>query len=260
MPWQLPRLCVVAYWSLITHVVYLAHVAATEHYSDQSKCVFKYFNVRYDFTSVHPLLLEWVHTFETAFVIGLAAHACGGRAAAVGCAAAAAFGLLGCCRVACKDAATRLFGRRARAGALIAAGLTLAPPALDAAVARAALLTAHAHAIVAPSNAAARLLAVDGAERGAAVLLALHAAALALGDAALRRPGAGFALLSAAFVGVAREVALACDRRWPRARAPTLRGAGATHALADLFPPTPLDAALPRRGDGGDEQEEAGLV
>ena len=78
MPWQLPPLCVVAYWSLITHVVYLAHVAATEHYSDQSKCVFKYFNVRYDFTSVHPLLLEWVHTFETAFVMGLAAHACGG--------------------------------------------------------------------------------------------------------------------------------------------------------------------------------------
>ena len=82
MPWQPPPLCVVAYWSLITHVVYLAHVAATEHYSDQSKCVFKYFNVRYDFTSVHPLLLEWIHTFETAFVIGLAAHACGGRAAA----------------------------------------------------------------------------------------------------------------------------------------------------------------------------------
>ena len=78
MPWHPPVLCVVAYWSLITHVVYLAHVAATEHYSDQSKCVFKYFNVRYDFTSVHPLLLEWVHTFETAFVMGLAAHACGG--------------------------------------------------------------------------------------------------------------------------------------------------------------------------------------
>ena len=246
---ELPSLCVVAYWGLLTHVAYLVHVAATEWYSDTSRCVLSYFHVRYDFTSIHPLLLEWVHTWETACVLALGAYGCGRRVeAAAACGVVAAAGFCGCCRVACRDAPSAVFGRGARVATACAAALAVVPPLLAPEAARAALLAAHAHAAVVPSATVARLVYVDGAGRGALALLALHAAALALGDAALRRPDpTKWACASAAVVVCAREAALACDRRWPRTRAAVIRGIAATHALADLYPPTPFEALLPQR-------------
>ena len=87
----------------------------------------------------------------------------------------------------------------------------LAPPLLDRRVAPLALLTAHAHAIVAPSATLPRVLALGAAGRaGALWLLTTHGVALGLGHLALVKSYhvALPAILASSFlVAVAREVA-----------------------------------------------------
>lgn len=251
----LPPLCVASTWAVALHLAYLLHVAACEWYGDRVKNVLAYFAIRHDFTAVHSLLLEWVHTGEMAAMLALAAFGCERRESPVAalCMLVAAVAFLGCCRVVCSNRPSRVFGRRGRAATLCAMALCLAPPLLGARVAWVALLTVHAHAVVVPSATLPRALALPGARGGGLLwLLAAHGSALGLGYVALagrsgddpRLPGAAAA--SALLVGVGREVALAVDRRWPRLDTPPLRGPGANHSVAHLLPLTPLDRLLPR--------------
>ena len=110
---EVPPLCVMSVWAVGLHLAYLCHVGACEWYDDQTRCIMMYFNIRYDFTTVHPLLLEWVHTFETGFLLALAAFGCERRDSVVApCALVAVVGVVGCVRVVCSDRSSHLFGRR----------------------------------------------------------------------------------------------------------------------------------------------------
>ena len=96
------------------------------------------------------------------------------------------------------------------------------------------------------------------------MLFAIHVIALWLGvRSASKGPGASIGA-SALLVFVARELALACDRKWPRGASLSLRGFGSQHAAHDLYPPTPFDsilaALLPSSVDSQDEFDDLPLL
>ena len=47
MPSWLPENCVLAWYAAIIHAAYLTHVACTEVYDAQTRCLLHAFNVRY---------------------------------------------------------------------------------------------------------------------------------------------------------------------------------------------------------------------
>lgn len=239
-------------WVVGLHVAYLLHVGFCEWYDDNSKILLSCFRIRYDFTTVHPVLLEWIHTGETAAVLALAAFGCRRNDAVVlPCALVALFSLIAAANVACVANHSPVFGRRSRHATGCAAALALVPPLLPRVIAPYALLAVHAHAAAAPSAAVFRSLARRDARRSGLFLLLAHGCAVGLGAASLygRRSAALYAAGGAgAAVVFCRELALAVDRRWPRTRF-----ANGAYASSDLAPPTPLEALLPRRAfaDGG---------
>ena len=244
MPW-LPENCVLAWYAALIHAAYLTHVACTEVYDAQTRCLLHAFNVRYDFSSLHPLLLEWVHTLETSVILAFCAVSCGAMQPAPEPAlvVVALYSLCGVFLIICSPRQSALFGRRLRVSLAFSMFFVFAPSLLDERVATVAVLAAHAHAIAVPSATITRLCAL-GEWRGVGVLFTIHVVALWLGVRSASKGPCASIGASAFLVFVARELALACDRKWPRGASLSLRGFGSQHAAHDLYPPTPFDAIL----------------
>lgn len=267
MPSWLPENCDLAWYAALVHAFYLAHVAFTELYDTQTRCLLHAFNVRYDFSRLHPLLLEWVHTLETSAILAFCAVSCGAMQPAPepGLIAVALYSFCAVAYIICSPRQSALFGRRARVSLACTLFFVFSPALLDERVASVALLAAHAHAAAVPSATMTRLCTLGGdAWRGACALFIAHALALSLGLRSASQGPCAEVLGAAALVFVARELALACDRKWPRG-ALQLRGFGSQHAAHDLSPPTPFDAMLAallpaRAGDAQDEFDDLPLL
>ena len=265
MPSWLPENCILAWYAAIIHAAYLTHVACTEVYDAQTRCLLHAFNVRYDFSSLHPLLLEWVHTLETSVILAFCAVSCGAMQPAPEPALVVVtlYSLCGVFLIICSPRQSALFGRRLRVSLAFSMFFVFAPSLLDERVATVAVLAAHAHAIAVPSATITRLCAL-GEWRGVGVLFAIHVVALWLGVRSASKGPCLSVAASAFLVFVARELALACDRKWPRGASLSLRGFGSQHAAHDLYPPTPFDAILaallPSSVDSQDEFDDLPLL
>ena len=265
MPSWLPENCVLAWYAAIIHAAYLTHVACTEVYDAQTRCLLHAFNVRYDFSSLHPLLLEWVHTLETSVILAFCAVSCGAMQPAPEPAlvVVALYSLCGVMLIICSPRQSALFGRRLRVSLAFSMFFVFAPSLLDERVATVAVLAAHAHAIAVPSATITRLCAL-GEWRSVGILFTTHVIALWLGVRSASKGPCASIGASAFLVFVARELALACDRKWPRGASLSLRGFGSQHAAHDLYPPTPFDAILaallPSSVDAPDEFDDLPLL
>ena len=245
MPSWLPENCVLAWYAAIIHAAYITHVACTEVYDAQTRCLLHAFNVRYDFSSLHPLLLEWVHTLETSVILAFCAVSCGAMQPAPEPAlvVVALYSLCGVFLIICSPRQSALFGRRLRVSLAFSIFFVFAPSLLDERVATVAVLAAHAHAIAVPSATMTRLCSI-GEWRAVGMLFTPHVVALWLGVRSASKGPCADVAAAAFLVFVARELALACDRKWPRGASLQLRGFGSQHAAHDLYPPTPFDAIL----------------
>lgn len=194
-------------WS---HALYLLHVLACDFYGPRCQACLRRCRIRVDFDTIHPLLLEWIHNAETALVLAFA----GGPP--IYFVVSAAFVL----RMLASDKRTLLVSRKYRASDALAAGLCLTRSPL-----------AFLHAGCVPSRTATRLVLDVEMRSSGALLLAMHVACAG---------AAHFSGVAAACgVVVARDLAHAFERRWPRPSA-TLRGPAAAYEATsdDLVPPS----------------------
>lgn len=61
---------------LLLHALYLTHYAWCDSYTSRMRRWLRRFRVRVDFSTLHPLLLEWWHNFETSTLIAISSESC----------------------------------------------------------------------------------------------------------------------------------------------------------------------------------------
>lgn len=125
---------------LVLHALYLTHYAWCDLYSTKIRRWLRQFRVRVDFSTLHPLLLEWWHNFETSTLVATSSDS-----RRIEASIAAALSLIAVLRVI-RNQPTALVSRRTSDMGVVAICAMVSNRDL---VSR---LVAHIHAFVVPSK------------------------------------------------------------------------------------------------------------